>query len=83
MTAAVPMRATASGTAGGPSVAALWAVGLLGVGAAVGVVALAVTSEGLTQPYLRAGLVVWVSLPYVLSGVVPGTGGRRAGSARS
>jgi signal transduction histidine kinase len=53
-----------------PPVIALCVIGVAAVLAATGVVLLAAISEGLEQPYLRAGLIVFVSLPYVVSGIV-------------
>jgi signal transduction histidine kinase len=70
MAAAVPAIPAAPSTAPQPAAASLWVISVAGIAAAVGVVLLAATSEGLEQPYLRAGMLVWVSLPYVLSGVI-------------
>src|SRR4051795_7307487 len=70
MTAADSVRPLGVRTPRPPPVIALRAIGAAAVLVATGVVLLATISEGLEQPYLRAGLIVLVSLPYVLSGMV-------------
>ena len=69
MTGPDPVRSAPPAAPRPPPPLVLWMVGAAGVLAAVGVVVLA-TAAGLEQPGLRAGLVDWVSLPYVLSGLV-------------
>src|SRR3954451_20447174 len=70
MTGPDPVGSTARGAARPPPAIVLWAVGLAGVVTASGVVWLAIAAEDLEQPGLRAALLDWVSLPYILSGLV-------------
>jgi signal transduction histidine kinase len=65
-----PVRSAAPGVARPPPAAVLWGVGMAGVLTAAGVVGLAMTGEDLEQPGLRAALLDWVSLPYILSGLI-------------
>jgi signal transduction histidine kinase len=69
MTGPDPVRSAPLAVPRPPPALVLWMVGAAGVLTAVGVIALA-TGSGIEQPGLRAGLVVWVSLPYVLGGLV-------------
>ncbi|HYJ74836.1 MAG TPA: histidine kinase [Kineosporiaceae bacterium] len=66
--------AGAVGSAGAPArpppAIVLWALGVAAVLTAAGVLALALASEGVEQPILRAALLDWVSLPYIVSGLV-------------
>src|SRR2546426_12662183 len=48
----------------------LWAIALLGCAAAAGSAALALTSDHVSEPGLQAGLMNWITLPYIMSGVV-------------
>jgi hypothetical protein len=48
----------------------LWALAAAGCAAAAVSVALAYTSDHLEEPGIRAALLVWIVLPYVLAGVV-------------
>lgn len=68
-TVAVALPADAA-DARAPRPAVLAGVALLGVAAAGCVVVLAMRSDHLAEPGLRAALLVWVVLPYVLAGVV-------------
>jgi signal transduction histidine kinase len=52
-----------------PPAVVLWAVGVAGVLVSAGVVALAFAAD-IENPLTRAALVDWVSLPYILSGLV-------------
>jgi len=48
----------------------LWAIALAGVAAAACSIALAYTSDHLAEPGLRAALIDWITLPYILAGLV-------------
>jgi signal transduction histidine kinase len=48
----------------------LWALALAGLGGAGLVVVLAYTSDHVPDPGVRAGLLVWIVLPYILAGLV-------------
>jgi signal transduction histidine kinase len=48
----------------------LWALVVLGCAAAACSVALALTSDHVNEPGLQAGLINWITLPYIISGVV-------------
>jgi signal transduction histidine kinase len=48
----------------------LWAIALAGLGGAGIVVVLAYTSDHVPDPGVRAGLLIWVVLPYILAGLV-------------
>ena len=48
----------------------LWALALGGLGGAGVLVVLAYTSDHVPDPGLRAGLLIWVVLPYILAGLV-------------
>jgi signal transduction histidine kinase len=65
------LRAEASaGLASPPPAFALWLVAIAGVAASAIAAALALTSDHVAEPGIRAVLMVWVVLPYVLAGVV-------------
>jgi signal transduction histidine kinase len=66
---ALPGDASA-GIARPPPAAALWLIAIAGVAAAAIAAALALTSDHVSEPGIRAVLMVWVVLPYVLAGVV-------------
>jgi signal transduction histidine kinase len=53
-----------------PRPALLWAIGLSGCAAAACTFAIALTSADLAQPVVHAILLDWITLPYILSGVV-------------
>jgi signal transduction histidine kinase len=53
-----------------PKFALLWAIAFAGCAAAATSVALAFTNEGLSEPGLRAALTDWITLPYILGGVI-------------
>jgi signal transduction histidine kinase len=59
-----------SGVGHAPRPAVLWAIAFTGVGAGSCAVYLALTNDEIPEPGVRAGLLVWVSLPYVLAGLV-------------
>jgi signal transduction histidine kinase len=48
----------------------LWAIALAGLAGAGIVVVLAYTSDHVPDPGVRAGLLIWVVLPYILAGLV-------------
>ena len=48
----------------------LWAVGLAGLAAAVATFALALTSDHVPEQGLQAALVDWITVPYILGGLV-------------
>jgi signal transduction histidine kinase len=70
MAASAPSRSIARATQGAPGLAVLWALAIGGFMAAGVSVALALTSDHLTEPGLQAALLDWVSLPYILGGLI-------------
>jgi signal transduction histidine kinase len=48
----------------------LWAIAVAGAGVVSGTMILALASDSLAQPRLRAFLVGWIVVPYVLSGIL-------------
>jgi signal transduction histidine kinase len=48
----------------------LWAIALAGIAAAGVSVALALTSDHVPEPGLQAGLLDWITLPYILGGLI-------------
>jgi signal transduction histidine kinase len=65
-----PVRPAVARGARPPPAIAVWGVGTAGVLAGVAVVALAAADEELEQPLLLAALNLWVTLPYILGGLV-------------
>lgn len=59
-----------AGVSRAPELALLWAIALAGCAAAGTSVALAFANESLPEPGLRAALTDWITLPYILSGVI-------------
>ena len=53
-----------------PSLVLLWAVAVAGFAAAAGTVALALPNDQVNQPGLQAALIDWITLPYILAGLV-------------
>ena len=53
-----------------PGTPLLLALAVAGCAAAAGTTALAFASDHLEQPGLRAGLLVWVALPFILAGLI-------------
>jgi signal transduction histidine kinase len=53
-----------------PPAFALWLIAIAGVAAAAIAAVLALTSDHVSEPGIRAVLMVWVVVPYVLAGVV-------------
>jgi signal transduction histidine kinase len=70
MAASAPSRSIARATQGAPGLAVLWALAIGGFMAAGVSVALALSSDHLTEPGLQAALLDWVSLPYILGGLI-------------
>jgi hypothetical protein len=59
-----------AGVARPPRPAVLWGIGLAGCAAAGSTVALAMESDHVPDPVLRAIMVDWIVIPYILAGVV-------------
>jgi signal transduction histidine kinase len=53
-----------------PKPTVLWAISLAGCAAAACTFVISLTSDDLVQPVVRALLLDWITLPYILSGVV-------------
>ena len=56
--------------AGAPGPPVLWAIALAGCAAAAATMALALTSDHVAEPGLQAALMDWITLPYVVAGVI-------------
>jgi signal transduction histidine kinase len=69
-TAAVPIVADPGGARAPPRLLVLWAIALAGCAAAGLTVALALASDGVPDPVVRAITVDWVMLPYIVAGLV-------------
>ena len=67
---AAALRSVGTGVPRAPRLSLLWAIALAGVAAAAGSVALALTSDHVAEPGLQAVLLVWMTLPYILAGVI-------------
>lgn len=70
MAASAPPWSPGSGVARAPGSPVLWAVALAGCAAAALSVELALASDHVAEPVLRAALLDWITLPYVLAGLV-------------
>jgi signal transduction histidine kinase len=70
MAASAPSRSIGRPTHQAPGLAVLWALAIAGFVATGVTVALALTSDHVTEPGLQAALLAWVSLPYVLGGLI-------------
>jgi signal transduction histidine kinase len=71
MAASAPPRGAGEHARRAPALAVLWALALAGFVAAGASVALALTSDRVPQPAgLQAALLDWVTLPYILAGLV-------------
>jgi signal transduction histidine kinase len=70
MAASAPPWNAAQGVARAPELPLLWATALTACAAAAVSVRLALTSDHLADPGLRAALLEWVVLPYILAGLV-------------
>jgi signal transduction histidine kinase len=70
MAASAPPWSAGPGGARAPQSAVLWAVALAGCAAAAVSVQLALTSDHVAEPALQAALLDWITLPYVLAGLV-------------
>ena len=67
---AAPRNIRLRGAPLAPGPRLLWAVGLTGLAAAVAAFALALTSDHVPEPGLQAALVDWITVPYILGGLV-------------
>jgi signal transduction histidine kinase len=56
--------------AGAPGPVVLWAIALAGCAAAAATMALALTSDHVAEPGLQAALMDWITLPYVVAGLI-------------
>jgi signal transduction histidine kinase len=70
MTGSVVALGASTGVSRAPRPAVLWTIAATGVAAGSCAVYLALTNDEIPEPGVRAGLLVWVSLPYVLAGLV-------------
>jgi signal transduction histidine kinase len=70
MAASASPRSVGRRTHRAPGLALVWALASAGCLAAGASVALALTSDYVTEPGLQAALLDWVSLPYVLGGLI-------------
>jgi hypothetical protein len=70
MAASAPPWSAGPGVARAPSPSVLWGVALAGCAAAAVSVEAALASDHLAEPGLRAALLDWITLPYILAGLV-------------
>jgi signal transduction histidine kinase len=70
MDASAPSRSAGTGTRWAPKPFVLWAIALAGCGAAAWSVWLAFASDHVAEPGLQAALIDWITLPYILGGLV-------------
>jgi signal transduction histidine kinase len=70
MAASAPPWSAGPGVARAPESPVLWAVALAGCAAAAVSVELALTSDHVPEPGLQAALLDWITLPYILAGLV-------------
>lgn len=70
MAASAPGLSASTDVAGSPRLGALWAIGAAGALAAVGSVGLALTSDHVVRPVLQAVLINWITLPFIVSGLI-------------
>jgi signal transduction histidine kinase len=63
-------RSTDAGVIGSPKASVLFAIALAGIAAVACSVALALTSDHIVDPELQAVLYNWMTLPFVLGGVI-------------
>ena len=70
MGSAVPVGAVDGSVARAPRAAASWGIALGGCLAAGASIVLALESDHVSEPGWRAGLTVWLGLPYILSGLI-------------
>ena len=70
MAASVPPWSAGPGVARAPELPVLWAGALAGCAAAAVSVQLALASDHVAEPGLQAALLDWITLPYVLAGLV-------------
>jgi signal transduction histidine kinase len=70
MAASAPPWSAGPGVARAPAPSVLWGVALAGCAAAAVSVELAFVSDHLPEPAVRAALLDWITLPYILAGLV-------------
>jgi signal transduction histidine kinase len=70
MAASAPPWSAGPGVARAPGSPVLWALALAGCAAAAVSVELALASDHVAEPGLQAALLDWITLPYVLAGLV-------------
>ena len=70
MAVSAPPWSAGPGVARAPELPVLWVLTLAGCAAAAVSVELALTSDHVAEPGLRAALLDWITLPYILAGLV-------------
>ena len=70
MTAPAVAVGADSGFVRPPRLFVRWLIVLAGCAAAAGSMLVALGSSGLPEPGLQGALVVWITLPYILAGVI-------------
>src|SRR5688572_29682712 len=70
MAASAPPWSAGPGVARAPGSSVLWALALAGCAAAAVSVELALASDHVAEPGLQAALLDWITLPYILAGLV-------------
>jgi signal transduction histidine kinase len=70
MDASAPSRSAGTGAGRAPKPFVLWAIALAGCAAAACSVWLAFASDHVAEPGLQAALIDWITLPYILGGLV-------------
>ena len=70
MAASAPPWNGSRGAAGPPRPSLLWAIAIAGCAAAALSVWLAFASDHVAEPGLRAALIDWITLPYILAGLI-------------
>jgi signal transduction histidine kinase len=70
LAASVPPWSARQGVARTPELPVLWAGALAGCAAAAVSIQLAFASDHLAEPGLRAALLDWITLPYILAGLI-------------
>jgi signal transduction histidine kinase len=70
MDASAPSRSAGAGAGWAPKPFVLWAIALAGCAAAVCSVWLAFASDHVPEPGLQAVLIDWITLPYILAGLI-------------
>jgi signal transduction histidine kinase len=70
MAASAPLRNGGTVAAHPPRPGVLWAIAAAGCAAAAGSVWLAFASDHVAEPGLQAALIDWITLPYILAGLI-------------